>query len=146
MGVTTALIAFLSCFQSFVLRSFFPTHLNTKQKHSSLTDFFLCMFPGWSLPLAPCRWRLLKASRSWLRLETSRPSAGTSCDWSPKMERCVDQHLLPKTERFDKFWFISMWLLFLWFGEKLNISFQLKTSDLASRKNHKKQVSLETNI
>lgn len=51
----------------------------------SYSDFV----PGWSLPLAPYWWRLLKASRSWLKRVTSRPSAGMSCDWSPKMERCV---------------------------------------------------------
>lgn len=83
-------------FQSFVC-SFvsFPTRPNIKQKYLSLTEL-LCLYllPGWSLPLAPCWWRLLKASRSWQRPETSRPSAGTSCDWSPKTERCVKLHKL----------------------------------------------------
>lgn len=89
VGVFTSLQSFVFSLVSF------PTRPNIKQKYSSLTEL-LCFYllPGWSLPLAPCWWRLLKASRSWPRPETSRPSAGTSCDWSPKTERCVKQHEL----------------------------------------------------
>lgn len=78
----------------FLLSFVFKNWLSYSSKHSqvSLTELFcLCLFPGWSRPLAPYWWRLLKGSRSWLRPETSRPSAGTSCDWSPKTERCVNQ-------------------------------------------------------
>lgn len=80
---------FSSCFP-FVWK----THSATPASYLKCLSWpeLLCLyvFPGWSLPHAPCWWRLLKESRSWLRPETSRPSAGTSCDWSPKMERSVD--------------------------------------------------------